>query len=62
MEAKLYRYKPTEAYLRIIGMPKQKWVVLRKITGERRRVRFFRAVYYRIVCNLTGNFPSLIGE
>ena len=57
MNANLYRFKPTAAYLRIIGKPKRRWMVKRNVTGETRKVRFFRAIYYWIVCNLKGNFP-----
>ena len=62
MNAILKRRKVTEAYLRIVGKPKHKWTVENRWTGERRIVGFSRAVYYWIVCNLKGRFPSVVGE
>ena len=62
MKAKLSRFKLTEAYLRLVGKPRDHWTVERVPELERRRVRFVRALYYWFYCNLTGRFPSIVGE
>ena len=62
MRFKLYRFKPTEAYLRIIGNPRDKWTVKDTLMDTRRRVKFFRALYYWMYGNVEGWFPSLKGE
>ena len=67
MRAILQRRKVTDAYLRIVGKPKEKWTVTRRtvtrtLGEERRHVKFWRAVYYWILVTLTNKFPSLKGE